>query len=182
MGTNWLEFVEEAWRVLRGDGKGECWVAEVKSRFGRVGGGRRGRVVVENSVGKKRKRAVMKGKQQGEDEQDGGPEGFAEAVDDGVDADETDVSEFVKVFERRGFMLKKGSVDKSNKMFVSMIFYKSGVPSAGKHKGKKWNGKEYQQGGKEDGRMKFIDRGKPDDDIASEDEARVLKPCVYKIR
>ncbi|RJE16810.1 rRNA processing protein Rrp8 [Aspergillus sclerotialis] len=36
MGTNWVSFVEEAWRVLRGDGKGECWVSEVKSRFGRV--------------------------------------------------------------------------------------------------------------------------------------------------
>jgi len=35
MGTNFLEFVEEAHRILRG--RGELWVAEIKSRFNRPG-------------------------------------------------------------------------------------------------------------------------------------------------
>ena len=176
MGTNWLEFVEEAWRVLRGDGKGECWVAEVKSRFGRVVG-QKGRVV-ENSVGKKRK--VQKGR---DDEDSGlGPEVLAESVRDEQETNGTDTSAFVKVFERRGFRLKEGSVDKTNKMFVSMIFYKSGVPSTGKHKSMKWTGKEYQQVSKQDGRSKFVERGSRDEDLDPIDEAQVLKPCVYKTR
>ena len=34
MGTNWPKFIEEAYRVLRW--RGELWIAEIKSRFGRV--------------------------------------------------------------------------------------------------------------------------------------------------
>ena len=175
MGTNWLEFVEEAWRVLRGDGKGECWVAEVKSRFGRVVGGK-GRVV-ENSVGKKRKVQATKN-----DDEGLGLEVLAESVRDEQEGNDTDTSAFVKVFERRGFKLKEGSVDKTNKMFVSMIFYKSGVPSAGKHKSLKWTGKEYQQVSKQDGRPKFVESGRGEEEIDPSDEAKVLKPCVYKTR
>lgn len=163
MGTNWLSFVEEAWRVLRGDGKGEVWVAEVKSRFGRVTRGK----VVENSVGKKRKQQKVK-----EDEE----EVLAEVDGAEQTADETDVSAFVDVFQRRGFELRPESVNKANKMFVSMSFVKSGVPTAGKHKGKKWNGKEYRV--VHDGKMRFAD----ENEVAAEAEARVLKPCVYKTR
>lgn len=176
MGTNWLSFVEEAWRILRGDGKGEVWVAEVKSRFGRVTRGR----VVENSVGKRQKTKPKKGRNdENADEDHIGNEVFAE--DNGIanqTDDETDISAFVKVFERRGFVLRENSVNKSNKMFVSMIFVKSGVPTAGKHKGLKWNGHEYQR--QSDGRMKFVDN---DDSLPNEDEeAKVLKPCLYKTR
>ena len=165
MGTNWLAFVEEAWRILRGDGKGECWVSEVKSRFGRVGNKKEKGRVVENSVGKRRKQKV-------EDE-----EALAEA--DGAETtDETDISAFVEVFQRRGFELKPESVSKGNKMFVSMVFVKSGIPTAGKHKGKKWNGKEYKV--VLDGKMRFKDDQEGEIDPLV--EAAVLKPCVYKTR
>ena len=161
--------------MLRGDGKGECWVAEVKSRFGRVVGGK-GRVV-ENSVGKKRKVQATKN-----DDEGLGSEVLAESVRDEQEGIDTDTSAFVKVFERRGFKLKEGSMDKTNKMFVSMVFHKSGVPSAGKHKSLKWTGKEYQQVNKQDGRPKFVERGKDEADVDPLEEAKVLKPCVYKTR
>ncbi|EXJ81058.1 hypothetical protein A1O3_07346 [Capronia epimyces CBS 606.96] len=180
MGTNWLSFVEEAWRILRGDGKGEVWISEVKSRFGRVtkGPGH----VVENSVGKKRKKPKQK-KSDSEDQLDG-EEVFVEQSDSAT-TDETDISAFVKVFSRRGFVLREESVDKSNKMFVSMMFVKSGVPSAGKYKWLKWNGREYVK--VHDGKMRFISgqggKGNVDDDnVSPEEEAKVLKPCVYKTR
>ncbi|KAK5545644.1 25S rRNA (adenine645-N1)-methyltransferase [Vermiconidia calcicola] len=173
MGTNWLSFVEEAWRILRGDGKGEVWVAEVKSRFGRVtrGPGH----VVENSVGKRRK----KQKPNSDDEAQHGNGVFAEESE-GNPADETDISAFVKVFSRRGFVLREDSVDKRNKMFVSMVFVKSGVPTAGKHKGLKWNGHEYKR--VEDGKTRFVAGQGDDENISPQDEAKALKPCVYKTR
>lgn len=169
MGTNWVGFVEEAWRVLRGDGKGEVWVSEVKSRFGRRGKGVGG--AVENSVGKRRK--VQKKRLEEEEDE------VKEEVD-GVETetgDETDISSFVSVFQRRGFELRPESVSKGNKMFVSMVFVKSGIPSAGAHKGKKWNGREYKVVG--EGRMRFAEEDK---EVDPEVEAKVLKPCVYKTR
>lgn len=180
MGTNWLNFVEEAWRVLRGDGKGELWIAEVKSRFGRVSRG----TVVEHSVGQKRKPRTSQTKQRTNAmvaEVD--VEVFVE--DSGnLAQDETDVSAFVNVIKRRGFALQADSVDKHNKMFVSMIFKKSGIPSLGKYKGWKWNGLEYETPGTStSGRKKFIDDNNEDDQVVSpEEEAKVLKPCVYKKR
>src|SRR5256714_1292663 len=180
MGTNWIDFVEEAWRVLRGDGRGEVWVAEVKSRFGRIKP-----KVVENSVGNKKKGKKQKGektKVADEDAPSNGEELFAE---DGQvanrEADETDISAFVDVFLRRGFSLREGSVDRRNKMFISAVFTKAGIPIAGKYKGWKWTGREYEKiPGKDSGRMKFLD--KPEYVIPPEEEARVLKPCVYKSR
>lgn len=179
MGTNWLSFVEEAWRILRGDGKGEVWVAEVKSRFGRVARGPGH--VVENSVGKRRK--TPKPKKNDADDQLGGEELFIEDSEAAA-ADETNISAFVQAFSRRGFVLREDTVDKSNKMFVTMVFVKSGVPTAGKHKGLKWNGYEYQK--LPDGKMMGFGeqggRGREADEVSPEDEAKVLKPCVYKNR
>jgi ribosomal RNA-processing protein 8 len=171
MGTNWVGFVEEGWRVLRGDGRGEFWVSEVKSRFGR---GKRKGGVVENSVGKRRK--VQQQKEE-DDEVRGDVDGAETET-----GDETDISAFVSVFQRRGFELRPESVSKGNKMFVSMVFVKSGVPSAGAHKGKKWNGKEYKVVG--DGRMRFTNsKGDEEgEEVDPEEEAKVLKPCVYKTR
>lgn len=182
MGTNWISFVEEAWRILRGDGKGEVWVAEVKSRFGRVSraaGG--GPTVVENSVGKRRKTP----KASNTDADDGlAPETFlAEETTSTESKDDTDISAFIKVFARRGFQLREGSVDKTNKMFASMIFVKSGIPTAGKHKGLKWNGHEYKR--LEEGAPRFAggqSKRTAEEDVSLDDEAKVLKPCVYKTR
>jgi ribosomal RNA-processing protein 8 len=179
MGTNWISFIEEAWRILRGDGKGELWVAEVKSRFGRV----TRRKIVENSVGKKRKPQKSMSKfQSGTEAVDDDQEMFAEAEDSEAQ-DETDVSAFVEVVQRRGFVLQPQSVSKRNKMFVSMIFNKVGVPSAGKFKNLKWNGQEYEKvGGAAKGQKKFINDNDQGHELSPEEEAKVLKPCVYKKR
>lgn len=188
MGTNWLAFVEEAWRVLRGDGKGEVWVAEVKSRFGRRSARKGAAKVVENSVGKRRKPQAGRMKQNEDDENDHNPalvedERAAEAP--GAD-DDTDLQPFIDSFQRRGFMLKEGSVDKSNKMFVSMIFSKAGVPRAGKWKGMKWTGKEYQRmEERRAGPQKRFQGSQAsfhDEEIDEEEEGKILKPCVYKLR
>ena len=129
-------------------------------------------------MGKKRKKVKQRDEKEGEGM---GNEAFIEEKED-RNEDETDISSFVKIFERRGFKLKEESVDKKNKMFVSMVFYKSGIPVAGKHKGSKWTGKEYQRVSKQDGRMKFLDNSKDDEEITVEEETKTLKPCVYKTR
>ena len=139
MGTNWIDFIEESWRILRGDGKGELWVAEVKSRFAR-----KKDTVVDHSVGKQRKKSTKKKRDDDDDDEMVGQELFASSVNDKDDGGETtDISPFVSVLERRGFKLQDSSVDNTNKMLVSMIFHKAGVPSTGKYKGWKWTGKEY---------------------------------------
>ncbi|KAJ9635911.1 25S rRNA (adenine645-N1)-methyltransferase [Coniosporium tulheliwenetii] len=89
MGTNWVEFIEEAWRVLRW--KGELWVAEIKSRFGRKN---------NKPAGKEEKRKLQ------EEEEGLNQEELAVEVD-GVDGakNETDVGAFVEVLRKRGFVL-----------------------------------------------------------------------------
>jgi len=191
MGTNWLTFVEEAWRIVRGDGKGEIWVAEVKSRFGRVSARKGPGKVVENSVGKRRKPEVASKKkrtQANDDDLNDSTivEDEREATKPGAD-DDTDIGPFIDSFERRGFALREGSVDKSNKMFVSMVFTKVGVPRAGKWKGMKWNGKEYQRmeerrGGQQRNPQWGQHATNGDDEIDEQDEGKLLKPCVYKLR
>jgi ribosomal RNA-processing protein 8 len=167
--------VEEAWRVLRGDGKGECWVSEVKSRFGKVGRKQQKNGVVPGKNGKKVK---PKKKKDEDDEDDLGEEIFAEnARSAGNDVDETDISAFVEVFRTRGFSLKQESVDKSNKMFVKMEFVKTRgtSPTRGKYvvaPAASYNAKF--------GKKKFVER--EDTGVTVEDESKVLKPCVYKIR
>ncbi|KAA6414861.1 MAG: ribosomal rna-processing 8 [Lasallia pustulata] len=174
MGTNWIEFVEEAWRILRW--KGELWVAEIKSRFGRVGKGAKGRV--EHSVGNRMKGKVDRKKRKA-DEELADEEIAIEEVDERRDLGrgaETDVAAFVEVLRKRGFVLK-GEVDAENKMFVRMRFLKALTPIKGKctppkndRGGDMWKAKE---------RAKFVEN---DDDPSQDDEAKVLKPCVYKIR
>ena len=180
MGTNWISFIEEAWRVLRGDGKGELWVAEVKSRFGRITKDK----VVENSVGKKRKLQKPKAQQE---RRAGLAQDDAEDLledDDHAAKDETDITAFRDVVQRRGFVLQPESVNKHNKMFVSMIFTKTGIPIAGKHQGSKWNGHGYEKSvGLIPGRKKFIDQSIDDEGwLSPKEESKVLKPCVYKKR
>ncbi|KXT14046.1 hypothetical protein AC579_10529 [Pseudocercospora musae] len=187
MGTNWISFVEEAYRILHW--KGELWVAEIKSRFGRVGrGGKR----VEHSVGGKRKLAAMKKAQEKkaqEQEEINEQETLAVAVD-GVETKnvETDVSGFVDVLRRRGFVLKDGenSIDSSNKMFVKMEFIKAAQPTKGKNKIEESPRDSMEKKGsfvkKESWKKsKFLDEDNKAD-VATDDEAKTLKPCLYKIR
>ncbi|KAJ5124008.1 uncharacterized protein N7515_007833 [Penicillium bovifimosum] len=176
MGTNWVSFVEEAWRILRTDGKGECWVSEVKSRFGKVV--RKKSMIGAQKPGSKADKKKPKKKGGKDDDSDVDEAGiFAEDVRPSDNSDETDISAFVEVFRSRGFMLRQESVDKSNKMFVSMVFVKQGGPPT---KGKHASALSAPAPG---GKKRFVER-KPDSEsgLTPEQEAQVLKPCVYKIR
>ncbi|KAL4979966.1 methyltransferase-domain-containing protein [Aspergillus desertorum] len=176
MGTNWVSFVEEAWRVLRSDGKGECWVSEVKSRFGKVHR-KKAQIGAKRTLTKSEKKKLKK-KRAGDD--DAGSdvddaEIYAEDAHPAQD-DETDISAFVEVFRTRGLILKSETVDKSNKMFVKMEFVKAGgAPTKGKH--------AFVSGASASGKKRFIEKQvAADNGMTSEEEAAVLKPCVYKIR
>lgn len=183
MGTNWIDFVEEAYRVLRW--KGELWVAEIKSRFG--GGMRKG--VVEHSVGNRRNpgAAAPKMKKGAKKEAEAAANEAALLVEvDGEDdtRQQTDVSAFVDVLNKRGFMLQgqdqgrgADAVDPSNKMFVTMRFVKSAPAVKGKCAQKE------EERDRLSGKPAFLKKPKfIDDESKDVNEAAVLKPCVYKIR
>ncbi|CAL8580752.1 25S rRNA (adenine645-N1)-methyltransferase [Xanthoria parietina] len=177
MGTNWINFVVEAARVVRVGG--ECWVGEVRSRFAgakdieKLKGekGRKG-----NKVGKKEKRKKNNGDEEDDDEELKKVGAPIQVEEEDISAasgkqvkpkeQETDVGPFLEVFRRRGFVLK-GEVDLGNKMFVRMKFARVRDHGAG--------GPRRQDG------PKFVER---DDggDLDPEVEAQVLKPCVYKTR
>lgn len=184
MGTNWVDFVEEAYRVLRW--KGELWVAEIKSRFAAPSG--KGGKVVEHSVGHRRKPgAAGAGKKSGGGKETDETTLLVEV--DGVDdtRQQTDVSAFVDVLNKRGFMLVgqdqgqgADAIDLSNKMFVKMRFIKSAPAVKGKCVRKEETEEQRSRlGGKMQvmaKKPKFIDAGE------EVNESSVLKPCVYKIR
>ncbi|KAH8691421.1 methyltransferase-domain-containing protein [Talaromyces proteolyticus] len=185
MGTNWISFVEEAYRVLRGDGKGECWVSEVKSRFGRVTRKKAqiGLKKPESNTQKKKNKKKKAGKGgESEEELDDEDDIYAENAQQNNQSnanDETDTSAFVEVFKSRGFVLKQESVEKSNKMFIKMEFVKAGgAPTKGRYAGVTPSGKPTAVQTKK----KFIDRDVDVKELTVEEEAKVLKPCVYKIR
>lgn len=182
MGTNWIDFVEEAYRILHW--KGELWVAEIKSRFGPV---RKNAVVVEHSVGNRKKnnvalskkakfaQAAQAGALHGED--------LAVEVDGSEDRRrETDVTAFIEALQKRGFILqgeRAEAVDLSNRMFVKMHFIKGASPTKGK--GVQLEGDKMQdQLKKKRGFAPKWDEGEAED--KDENEASILKPCVYKIR
>lgn len=198
MGTNWIDFIEEAYRVLRW--KGELWVAEIKSRFvdptkqgGKGGRGAAGNVV-SHSVGNRRKagaaangpvgkkdKAKMKEEEEAEEEQQ-----LAVHVD-GVELrkQETDVTAFVEALRKRGFLLQReyghGAVDMDNKMFVKMHFVKAVPATKGKCADLKKEALKTTQTdakGRPIKTPKFIDADGED----SFNENALLKPCVYKIR
>jgi ribosomal RNA-processing protein 8 len=171
MGTNFLEFVEEAHRILKW--RGELWVAEIKSRFNRKVDGN------SNAVGRKK----------GEEDAEGGDEPEMEGGEKrGVPRV---YKNFVDALAKRGFVLK-GGVDDENKMFVRMEFVKQ--PEAGQGGGEEdeemegraaqgarqggWGAKGglgQGRGGKQVGKkMKVIE------DELKEDQ--IMKPCVYKLR
>ncbi|KAI7371206.1 hypothetical protein KC336_g20814, partial [Hortaea werneckii] len=64
-----------------------------------------------------------------------------------------------------------------NKMFVKMEFIKAAAPTKGKGvpaEGTKPAGKQGPM------KKKFVEES--NDDVATEDETKTLKPCLYKIR
>ncbi|KAM0249387.1 hypothetical protein ACHAQJ_009062 [Trichoderma viride] len=174
MGTNWLDFVEEAYRLLHW--KGELWVAEIKSRFGPV---RNKNAPVTHSVGNRRK--PTKKETQAKEAQVAGrfEKDLAVEVDGQEDQRrETDVSAFVEALKKRGFVLQADrheAVDLSNRMFVTMRFIKGAAPTKGK-------GVKPDDAGPK--KKKMFGRTQDDDadGQGGEDEGVILKPCVYKIR
>lgn len=174
MGTNWVDFIEEAFRILRW--KGELWVAEIKSRFGRVGSKSKR---VEHSVGNRQRKPDKKTLKKLEEEADDAD--LMVEVDGQEDKiGETDVSAFVEVLRKRGFVLhNERAVDLSNRMFVKMHFVKCLTPIKGKGvplpKGMAEMGLETW---KKKPKAKFID----EEEVQVSSEASVLKPCVYKLR
>lgn len=154
MGTNFLEFVEEAFRILRW--RGELWIAEIKSRFSRPAS-TKGQVI----GGKKKKK------------DDSGDEG--ESIEpDGKKLDTETFKPFIEALAKRGFVLR-GQVDEGNKMFVRMEFVK--MPEREKRmqddeaEAEAGNGETWKARGR---KSKFLQ------DEVKED--RILKPCVYKLR
>ncbi|KAG8167468.1 hypothetical protein KVR01_003157 [Diaporthe batatas] len=190
MGTNWVDFVEEAYRVLRW--KGELWVAEIKSRFGggmRKGGGPGG--VVEHSVGNRRNPGAgaaapppKKGAKKAAEAAANEATLLVEVDGEDDTRQQTDVSAFVDVLNKRGFMLQgqdqgrgADAVDLSNKMFVTMRFVKSAPAVKGKCAQKE------EEKDRLSGKPAFLKKPKfIDDESKNVNEAAVLKPCVYKIR
>lgn len=176
MGTNWIDFIEEAFRVLRW--KGELWIAEIKSRFGRVGGNNK--KVVEHSVGhRKKNQPVNKKAIKAADDEENEADLMVHVDGNEDNKQETDVSAFVEVLKKRGFVLQtEKSVDLSNKMFVKMHFVKGATPIKGKcvpvpkgmPEGETWKKKP---------KAKFLDEP---EEVPVSSEAAVLKPCVYKLR
>lgn len=174
MGTNWIDFIEEAYRVLRW--KGECWIAEVCSRFASTKSRR-----VEHSVGKRSKAADIRANKskksihRDEDEAEPVLGMIGEVTTTPTTTTpqaSTDVSDFIAVMCRRGFVLQ-GEPELGNKMFVRMRFIKAMAPTRGK-------GKATAQAGLEK-KKRFIDK-EEDEEVSMEEEAKVLRPCVYKTR
>ncbi|KAG5997139.1 hypothetical protein E4U43_002713 [Claviceps pusilla] len=182
MGTNWIDFVEEAYRILHW--KGELWIAEIKSRFGPV----RKNAVVEHSIGHRKKNNValskkMKAAQAAQTDTLHG-EDLAIEVDGSEDRRrETDVTAFIEALQKRGFVLqgeRAEAVDLSNRMFVKMHFIKGASPTKGKGVQAAGDGTQGQfQKRKRAFAPKWDDK---EDEDKDENEAAILKPCVYKIR
>lgn len=187
MGTNWLEFIEEAWRVLRW--KGECWIGEVGSRF--VAPKDRAKRV-EHSVGKHRQpKPKSKNNQKdlarpGMDEDLAIDEELAAEASQEASRSSTDVSAFVEVLRTRGFALI-GEPELGNKMFVRMRFRKSLNATKGKCVPQD-NGDLQRTAQADGGRTpwnkpaRFIDRDLAPEEATVEEEGKLLKPCVYKAR
>ncbi|KAK4238387.1 ribosomal RNA-processing protein 8 [Achaetomium macrosporum] len=188
MGTNWIDFIEEAYRVLRW--KGELWVAEIKSRFTNPELNKK--KVVAHSVGNRKKGAAASKGKKGDEEDEAELAAELAVQVDGVakQQQETDISGFVEALRKRGFLLNRdlgeNAVDMRNKMFVRMHFVKAAPAVKGKcavedkgqgqgqGQGHGSKGKKEQAGPKK----KFFGDG--EDEVVN--EAAVLKPCVYKVR
>ena len=199
MGTNWLDFIDEAYRVLRW--KGELWVAEIKSRFGRV---EKKKAVPINSIGSLNKGAKPPKKKVPKEKKKDDVEGIEDSADeaelaqtvDGASGPEgTDVSAFVDVLRTRGFVLDAlperpgDAIDLGNKMFVKLQFVKGAQPTKGKNAGTEGTSAGAKGSFKTSSALKMGMKGKKfnavkeeDDEESEKKDAAVLKPCLYKIR
>ena len=182
MGTNWLDFVEEAYRLLRW--KGEYWIAEVASRF--VMDDSAAKVELRNTernkeealrVGKKNKKRRLYDEKQIQ----GCPfsdEEFSLSTQKRSKVDVLkNLDPFITVLRTRGFQLLERP-EIGNKMFVRMRFAKGLMPTRGK--GTPSAGQAQKQAFQ---RKRILEKGADKEgSIIIEDETKVLKPCVYKNR
>lgn len=169
MGTNWVDSVQEAARIVRP--QGEVWVAEIRSRFARAGEKRR------SGIGQRR------------DEEPSADIDEEDGHDVNAGANETDVGPFADVFRKRGFSLQ-GEPDLRNKMFAKMRFIKTGhvegiSPGNGVGVGATAGAGTStdpcgRYGPKPKPKKKFLDP--PASALDQQDENKVLKPCLYKTR
>ncbi|KAI5848837.1 methyltransferase-domain-containing protein, partial [Tricharina praecox] len=153
MGTNFLQFVDEAHRILKW--RGELWVAEIKSRFNRKASAADGN---SNAVG--RKKGTEDAEDGDEPEMEGGEKRGVPKV----------YMNFVDALKKRGFTLK-GAVDGQNKMFVRMEFVKQ-PPEAGGKEDEEMEGRA-AMGRRMPKKPKFIEEDLKED--------MIMKPCVYKL-
>lgn len=165
MGTNWVEGVREAARIVRPGG--EVWVAEIRSRFARAGG------VAPRAKGNR----IGAPRHHDEDLQAELDSAEGRGGGSAQQKEETNVGPFVQVFRRRGFALR-GEPDVGNRMFARMRFVKesssgAAVPASADRLGSDRAGKAK--------RLMPATSGEEDDGGGVE-EGKVLKPCVYKIR
>ncbi|KAK6529016.1 25S rRNA (adenine645-N1)-methyltransferase [Orbilia ellipsospora] len=165
MGTNWLNMVEEAVRVVRYGG--EVWIAEIKSRFARTKIGQQ-----EEAINKEGKKGRGKKNVAKNPKDDTNPaDAFVEEQDGNLDQNRWAAGEqsFIEALARRGLRLKNRNG--SNKMFVLLDFEKVGT------KGRQG----FQIPPKPDihGRIskKFHSNDEPE-----ADEKSILQPCLYKTR
>ncbi|KAH6690373.1 methyltransferase-domain-containing protein [Plectosphaerella plurivora] len=189
MGTNWIDFIEEAYRILRW--KGELWIAEIKSRFAgkaalTAAAGSGGRVV-EHSVGNRKKQQAVGKKPAKPTAAEVAAEGEDLAIEvDGADdrRNETDLSAFVEALRKRGFVLQ--AEDMSNRMFVRMLFVKSAPPTKGKGveaaKAREAAKMAAMGGDRNKKQKRFVWEDKDKEEEEGVDETAILKPCVYKLR
>ncbi|AEO55409.1 hypothetical protein MYCTH_2299199 [Thermothelomyces thermophilus ATCC 42464] len=197
MGTNWLAFIEEAYRILRW--RGELWVAEIKSRFANPSAAAKHRVVAHSVGNRKKKGSAASGKQAKAAAAAEEEEEASDLVDLAVHVDgdetkkgqnETDISAFVEALRKRGFLLNRdlgeggsGAVDMSNRMFVRMHFVKAAPALRGKCAAPGTRERKWTDGkGRVVQKKKFIEDDDMNGEGGEENEAAILKPCVYKVR
>ncbi|KAI5807863.1 methyltransferase-domain-containing protein [Peziza echinospora] len=176
MGTNYLDFIDEAARVLRIGG--EVWVAEIKSRFttvseapessssssskGKNGKGATKPDVPENKgkIGVLKKTPAPPKMEDLEGDMDD-PSLFTPTADAEATLTPSQIpaiyTPFIAALARRGLILKPGpaSVDDSNKMFVRMEFFKP-RPKPAPHASSKIPAEE-EEGGDYD--LRHVTRG-----------------------
>ena len=171
MGTNWIDFIEEVYRVLRW--KGECWIAEVTSRFADPTKGKPKKVDPKDKKKPKQKKNAVDANEP-EDQEEPETTVLSTAAPSNP-LQSTPLNPFISILRTRGFILM-GEPNLSNKMFVRMRFLKGATPTRGKGVPER---NDQGVGGR-----RFVVREKEGKagEIEEADEAKVLKPCVYKNR
>lgn len=185
MGTNWVMSLIEAARIVRPGG--ELWIAEIKSRFsGKLAASAPSAASArkknnKGTIGKRRKREEEEKQEMEHVDAEDVVKNIKDKDEEG-EGKETDLSDFVKLCAKKGFILKQPP-DTSNKMFARLRFLRAkDHPSSAHSKmaGKRTTAEE------RDGMMpRFIDRDRDDDEGGEEDvyeQGKLLKPCVYKVR